>query len=216
MAFAGVEDVKRVLRLTDDDPTRDAQLRAALAAVESWAENRQWTFAQRGPQVKSFFDVPEDATLYIGVKDAVVTKVTVFSSPFYESARDLILGSGSPGYELLGNGALALRPSLWIQVFEGAYAARVLRTHSKVDVHYIASGVVPPAVTEGIAYLAAGYWINGPQTLIGLTSEKIGDYSYSTGSGSRPGSSSPAEPSYRERAMWFLADFMPTGHVSVT
>jgi hypothetical protein len=220
MAFASVDDVNRVLGFTTgDDPARDAQLRAKLSAVESWAVQQGWALSQRGAQVESYYDVVEDATLHLPVQDCVITKVTVFSSPFVESARDLILGTASPGYEILDEGTIALRPSLWIEPFDGAWASRFIRTHSRVDIHYIGTGIVPPAVTEGIAWLTAAYHVQGgagSALLQGITSEKIGDYSYTLGSKTSSGSSSSAGPNYAQEAMFWLKPFMRTSHVMVT
>ncbi len=220
MAFASVDDVNRVLGYTTgDDTVRDAQLRAKLSAVESWAEKQGWALSERGAQVASFYDVVEDATLHLPVSDATVTKVTVYSSPFIESARDLVLGTASPGYELLDDGVVALRPSFWVEPFEGALAARFIRTHSRVDIHYIGTGIVPPAVTEGIAWLTAAYHVQGgagSALLNGITSEKIGDYSYTRGSTSSSSSKSSSDPDYLGEAMWWLRPFMRTSHVAVT
>lgn len=217
MPFASVADVKRILNLTDEDAARDARLRAALSAVESWAEQQQWNISDSGAQVESFFDVAEDATLYIP-KDAIVTKVRVFSGSSPETARDLVLSTLSPGYELADGGKVILRPSLWVQPFEGAWASRFMRYHARVDVYYVGAGVVPKALTEGIAWLAAGYHTEGPTILLGIVSEKIGDYSYTLRSGSSGGEAgkSSSDPAFVRNAQFWLHPFMRTSRVSVT
>ena len=215
MAYASVADVKRVLGLTDTDDARDAAIRASLHAVESWLDTQGLKLTSRGPQVHTFYDVPEDATLHLPASDVVVTKVTVYPTPYWDSARDLVLGTVSPGYELIGNGVVVLRPSLWVEPFAGAYAMRTLRVHSKVDVHFVGTGVIPHAVTEGVAWLAAGHWKTGPDVLRDLKSEKIGDYTYTLGSGGG-GDVGKDEPSFVTRARFFLDPFMVTSHVAVT
>lgn len=216
MALASLDDVKRVLRFTDSDPQRDAQLQADLDAVESWAEMHLWRLSQIGAQVETYFDIPEDATLHLPAADVTVTLVKAFEHPSSVgvplSAIELGLGHG---YDISADGKLILRPILTVSPFEGATAQRRMRTYARVEVHYQGTGVIPQAVTEGIAFLAAGYWQDGPRALSGLRSEKIGDYSYSLGGGS---SSSVSEdtPSFVTRALWLLTPFLKRQRVSVT
>ena len=211
MALASLADVKRILRLTDDNPTRDAEIRAALDAVESWAESALWKISLPGAQCEVYWDIPEDATLFLPAADVTVTRVKVFEYPSSAGVplSPIELGLGH-GYDLDDDARLMLRPTLYYSPFEGAGGQRRLRTYSRVEVHYIGTGVVPRAVTEGIAFLAAGYWKDGFRALTGLTSERIGDYSYTLGE-IKPGESAP----YVTQAMWFLRRFLRKQKVRV-
>lgn len=213
MAYASVADIKRVLQYTDDDPVRDAQLRASLDAVESWAETRLRHLGRSGPQIEVYFDVAEDATLHLPADDIVVTKVKVFASASSTGLLSFPSELGhAPGYDLTDDGRLILRPSFQVVPFEGAIAERTLRYYSRVEVHYIGSGLMPRAVSEGLAILAAGHWRFGPNILSGLNSEKIGDYSYTM---EKPDASSGAT-SYQSSAMWFLRPYLRKMRVTVT
>lgn len=211
MELASVDDVKRILRLTDDNVERDAQIRASLEAVESLLSDRL-QIPSEGPQVDAHYDIPEDATLYLPSPDVVVTKVKVFEYPSISglplSPIDLGLGRG---YEVT-DGRLILRPVFGVQPFEGAVAQRLLRVYARVEVFYQGSGVVPTAVTEGVAYLAAGYWKSSPQVLAGLKGEKIGDYSYTNDNSIDP---LAGEPVYWSMAMKFLRRYMNRQRVRV-
>lgn len=212
MAYASVADVKRILRIeaTDDDAV-DARLRAALSAVEAWASHRLVRLSQAGDQVWVKFDVREDATLHLPADDLTVTKVKVFEYPSLSGVplSPVELGLGR-GFDLTDDGRLILRPTLGISPFEGATAQRALRTYSRVEVFYIGTGIVPADVTEGIAFLTAGYYTDGPKILSGITSEKIGDYSYT-----RAGNNPDSNPSYLDQALFFLTDYFRKGRVSV-
>ncbi len=212
MAYASVDDIKRVLQPSGDDDARDAQLRASLDAVESWVEPKLRHLGREGAQIEVYFDTPEDATLHLPADDCVVTKVKVFSSP---SAAGIDLNPselGSLSYDLTDDGRLILRPALEIGVFEGVSATRYLHTYARVEVHYLGSGVIPRAVTEAVAILAAGHWRFGPNILSGLNSEKIGDYSYTM---EKPDATS-GETTYQVAAANFLKPFLRKMRVSVT
>jgi hypothetical protein len=213
VAYASVADIKRVLQLTDDDDVRDNQLRASLDAVESWVEPKLRHLGREGAQIEVYFDTPEDATLHLPADDCVVTKVKVFETA---SAQGIALSPTelglSLGYDLTDDGRLILRPSLLVTPFEGASGSRYLHTYARVEVHYIGSGVIPRAVTEAVAILAAGHWRFGPNILSGLNSEKIGDYSYTM---EKPDAQS-GETTYQVAAGTFLKPFLRKMRVSVT
>lgn len=213
--YASLEDVKRILRIPADsvDEERDNQLRGALDAVNSWAEGAL-TISKDGPGLEVYFDIPEDSTLKLPAADVTVTTVKVFEYPsaFGIPLSPIELGLGH-GYDLTTSGLLILRPTLFVSPFEGATAQRRLRTYCRVEVNYIGTGVVPRRVTEGIAFLAAGYWQDGPRALTGLTSEKIGDYSYTLG-GANDGND--MEPSFVQRAKFFLGNDFRRQRVFVT
>ncbi len=134
--------------------------------------------------------------------DITVTKVKII--PYLtgdESFFYLYLNSSSTsgaGYDLDDQGRLMLRPMRYFAPFEGARAERLPSTYARVEVHYEGTGIVPRAVTEGIAFLTAGYHTLGPQILANIKSERIGDYSY-TG-----------------QAIFFLRRFMKTQRVRMT
>lgn len=212
MALASLDDVKRILSLTDVDLVRDAKIRACLAAVEAWAEKRIANVSREGQQVEVYYDVYEDARLILPADDATVTKVKVYEYPSSGGVElsPIELGLGH-GYDVTDTGELYLRPTLTTTPFEGATAQRRLRTYARVEVYYLGTGVVPRDLTEGIAFLAAGYYSDGPGALHGLVSEKIGDYSYTM-----QRVSAGDEPSYVKQAKFFLSDYFRKQRVSVT
>ena len=211
--LASLEDVNRVLNYeTGDDLVRDAKIRAELAAVLSWADTSLWNISAEGSNVEVYFDVGEDSTLYLPAGDLTVTKVKIVpysagDDSFYYVYVNSEAGNLG-GYDLDDKGNLILRPQRTVQPFEGARADRIMRTYSRVEVHYIGTGVVPRGVTEGIAFLTAGYHVYGPIALANFKSEKIGDYSYTLG-GSGPGEELP----YMQQAYFFLQPHMRTQRV---
>ena len=211
MALASLDDVKRILRFTNDDDVRDAQLQAALDAVESVMEPKLKGIGRSGSLSADFFDVREDATLHLNDPSAVVTLVEVFEAPSVSGVplSPISLGVGE-GYDVTDEGGVLLRPVLTFQPFEGALASRLVGYYSRVTVHYQGSGQVPAAVTEGVAYLAAGYWKDGPRALSGIKREKIGKYEYEL-----QNASTNDDPSYVPRAMWFLDDYLAKQRVTV-
>ncbi len=214
MALASLADVKRVLRIpaASVDTERDDRIRAALAAVESWADTRLWHISAEGEQLEVFWDIPEDATLHLAAPDVTVLKLKVYEYPSSAGVplSPVELGMGH-GYDLSDDGRVFLRPTLTVSPFEGASAQRRLRVYARVEVYYEGTGVIPRAVTEGIAFLAAGHYADGPRALKGLTSEKIGDYSYNLGALK----SDSGEPSFVDRALFFLGPYMRKQRVAV-
>lgn len=214
-ALASIEDVNRILGYTTgDDATRDAKIRAALEAIESWADGALWKISAEGHNVEVYFDVKEDATLYLPANDITVTKVKIV--PFAaddDSFYFLYISSSSStgqGYDLTDDGKLILRPMQTTSPMEGVRAGRYLRTYARVEVHYVGTGVVPRAVTEGVAFLAAGYYKHGPQALENVKSERIGDYSYTLGGGPNG-----EELPYEAQANLFLRRYMKKQRVRV-
>jgi hypothetical protein len=209
--YASVADVKRILQLTDT--SQDEAIRVALAAVESWAQPLLGNLTVTGDQSEMYYDVREDATLYLPQADVVVTCVRVHGSgnwwPGETWPWDLGYGRN---YDVTDDGRVLLRPFTLYAPFEGAWAQRQIRTFDRVEVFYTASGRVPPAVTEGIAFIAAGYHKDGPRALTGLTSERIGDYSYTLGDAA----GTSGEGGYVGRGMFFLQNYLPRARVMTT
>jgi hypothetical protein len=214
-ALASLDDVNRILgRTTGADETADAKTRAALDAVNSWAESALWKISAEGPNVEVYFDQPEDGTLYLPAPDVTVTKVKIFpygsgNDSFFFLYTNSMSGTGQ-GYDIDDQGRLILRPMRTFAPFEGARAERFLRTYSRVEVHYIGTGVIPKGVTEGIAFLAAGYIEYGPKVLSGMKSERIGDYSYTL-----QGQGTDEELPYMRQARMFLGRYLRKQRVRV-
>lgn len=213
MPLASLDDVKRILRVSTVDEERDAQLRAALDAVEDWIAPQLAGLTAEGQQVEAFFDVYEDATLHMAARDATVLRVKVFYGPAsadgIPQGYEMRLGSG---YDLDNEGRIMLRPNLTFAPFEGALASRPLKMYSRVEVLYYSTGVVPKSITEAVALLTAGYWSEGPQLLQSISHEKIGDYEYWTNANA----DGAAPAAYTVRAMQFLNNRRRRNRVSVT
>lgn len=176
MALATLADVKRVLRIpsTDvSDTERDTQLTEALAMAESWYDSHGgMAFDVSGAQTETYFNVAENGSLPLPVFNVPVTEVKVFPST---GSTGTVLPA--TGYDVLFD-SVRLRPDLSFTPFENATARRTPGEYNKVTVVWTGPNSVPKDVRDGIAYLAAGVWKSGPRLLAGLTSEKIGDYSY--------------------------------------
>jgi hypothetical protein len=212
-ALASLADVKRIMRLDDVNAARDDKINAALRAIEAWAALRLKGLADAGPQAETFFDIYEDATLPLPARDAVVTKLKVYDYPSSQGIplSPIELGLGH-GYDITDSEVI-LRPVLGVSPFEGAQASRRTRCYSRVEVFYIATGVVPADVTEGIAFMAAGYYQFGPTILQAIRSERIGDYSYTVDVNQDPNTGMPF---YVSQALFFLTPHMRKSRVSVT
>ncbi len=211
--YASLEDVKRALRIAEDsiDEARDAQLRASLAAVESRFEPLLRHLTKSGLAVEAYFDIAEDATLRLPSQDATVLKVRVFTPDAIDMRVSM---DGTPGYEVTDNGEVILRPGIGVSPLPGASATRYLRHYGRVEIYYESTGVVPRAVTEGIAFLTAGWFTDGPRTLKSVVQEKIGDYS-STLEGI-PGTQQWAtQRSYVQQGMWMLDPYLRRSRVQV-
>lgn len=219
-ALASLDDVNRILGYTTgDDTTRDAKIRAELDAVESWAESALWKISVEGSNVEVYWDVNDDATLYLPAGDITVTKVKIIPSStggddsfFWLFANSL--SSTGQGYDMDDQGRLFLRPMRNYTPLEGAVATSLPRQYARVEVHYQGTGVVPRAVTEGIAFLTAGYHSHGPQALNNVKKEKIGDYQYELGGGM--GGSGDEQLPYMQQANLFLRRYLRSQRVRVT
>lgn len=215
MNFASLDDVKRILRIspTSVDDIRDARLEAALEAVEDWATSALKGLGKEGQNVEVYWDRREDETLHLPAGDIVITRVKVYEYPSSSGVplSPVELGLGH-GYDQDDEGRLILRPVLDYSPFEGATAQRRPRRYARVEVFYEGTGVIPRAVTEGVAFLTAGYYSYGPQVLSGITSERIGDYSYTLGGG---GSGGDSELPYLAQAKVFLAQYMNRSRIAV-
>lgn len=215
MALASLNDVNRILgHTTGEDTSRDDKVRAALEAVESWAETALWKISAEGPNVEVYFDIKDDATLYLPAGDITVTKVKIIPRASGNDAFYWIYvastSSTGQGYDLDDQGRLMLRPMRSVAPFEGAHASVYGQTYDRVEVHYEGTGIIPRAVTEGIAFLTAGYVAYGPQALQNVKSERIGDYSYTLG-----GVGNNDELPYMTQALFFLKPHMRTQRVRV-
>lgn len=212
--LASLYDVRLALRIPSSDVNeeRDAQLRVALEAVEGVFIDRLKNITASGPQMIVWYDVYEDATIHLPSSEITVTKLNVFEYPSSPGIplSPIELGFGH-GYDLTDDGCILLRPTLAFSPFEGATAQRRLRAYSRVEVHYIGNGVINPTITAGIAYLAAGWWQDAPRAMSGLTSEKIGDYSYTLGDLA----ADDGIPGFWARGMLLLKPFLNTSRIQV-
>jgi hypothetical protein len=210
--LASIADVKRILRIeSSTDPVIDARLQAGLDVMEEWVLPKLKYVGKEGAWCEVYFDISEDATLRLPANDITITKVNVFEYPssFGIPLSPIELGLGH-GFDQDDQGNLMLRPSLYFSPFQGAVASRPRRTYSRVEVHYLGSGVVPRTITEGIAFLAAGYYQDGPRILAGLKSEKIGEYSYTLAD-----RLAPDEADYVAQGLWFLGPQFKRQRVAV-
>lgn len=191
-SLATVDDVKRKLHIsaTNVNYERDSWLQDELDTAAAWFNRiaRQDWDANTGG-IATYWDVLETDALELPQEGCSVDTVQVvlatnnIVAPIYSSTLT------SDEYDIDDDGrTLRLRPITVWQVFENAWAWRQPRRYRYVQVTWEASnGAVPEPVRDGIAMLAAGQYSSSPRLASGLTSERIGDYTYQvrpTGSGS--------------------------------
>jgi len=175
MALASLADVKRTLQLPETTTEEDSQLTKALQVAEDWM-TRVYLRYNYSSTVKKFWDVREDEDLFLP-EGATVVSVQVQTSP-----NGTLRTLGAAEYDVEDN-RVRLRPSIYEYPYpttgtDTFVAKRVLGTNNRVDITY--SGVtVPSPVRDATAGLAAWVWQSQPITTKGITSESIGDYSYS-------------------------------------
>lgn len=189
MALATVEDVRRMLKIPESsvDDERDRQLESALEAAESWVHVRlRQRFDEETGGTHTAYDHRETDEILLPRIGCSVTEVRVTlgseidlvamadSATLTADQYDVISGLNGPR-------AIRLRPSMIIAPFEGAVAERIPRTFRKVEIDWeppSSGDLVPAAVRDATALLAAGMWKVAPRLTAGIKSEKIGDYSY--------------------------------------
>ena len=178
MALATLADVKRVLHITDVDEARDADITSCLVALSDWVKQvlRAEYDATSTVRTVKYYDVHEDAALAVPVAESAVNAVRVYLLADAVASALTV----NTNYEVKDGRTVRLRPPTTSTPFEGATAGRLFDTYARVEIDYTPPGTVPASVRDGVAMLAAGWWQSGPQLASGVTSERIGDYSFST------------------------------------
>lgn len=188
MALATVEDVRRMLKIPESsvDDERDRQLADALDAASSWVSNRlrQRYDESTGGTYTAYDHLETDEILLPRVGCTVTeVRVTLHDDSYLTLGDAHVLTSDQ--YDVIeglnGNDIIRLRPSMTFAPFEGAVAQRYPRLYRKVEIDWEppdSGDLVPAAVRDATALLAAGMWKTAPRLAGGIKSEKIGDYSY--------------------------------------
>lgn len=185
MALAALSDVKRVLRITTEDATRDAELTAKLAVAEEWFRIRsRGEFDETAPAEAEYYAIRYGSILHLPVPGSTVTAVRAGSA-----TGPATLGSDS--YTVMDDRRVRIgRIDPWprdpreqepLGWSERPY-------YEKVEIDYTPPATVSVAVRDGIASIAAAMWKRsggGETGSQNIKSEKIGDYSYTLESGSQ-------------------------------
>lgn len=216
MALATVEDVLRMLRIPESsvNEERDDQIAAALETAQEWvsARLRQRYDVEEGGLLV-VHDVRETDSVLLPRVGAIVNEVRVtlnVSTEFAESDERIL---EFDAYDVIdgprGATAIQLRPQLLFAPFEGAIAQRFPRTYRKVEIAWDVPddefNTVPAPVRDATALIAAGLWTSSPRLASGYSSEKIGDYQYTLGTGSSSSGSSGSSPESPGNDYWSQA-----------
>lgn len=212
MALATLTDVRRVLRITTDDVFRDAALQAALDATEEWFRARSgWQYDEDGNGTAKFYAIPSGGSIRLPLAPATVTAVRMAPAGTPDSLwADSFTSLSTGSWQLQRGRTLRLKDWRSLGIGGGTYSAW------DVEVDYTAPVLASRSVRDGVARLAAADWMGtggGGDSVSGITSEKIGDYSYTIGSS---GASDVVDASQlRSDGLRILRPFLGRG-VSVT
>ena len=170
-------DVKRILRALDQDI--DEYLNPLIeSAEEEVLRITGRNFGAIGSVTERFYNVRQDGLLYLSDENPSGVSVTAFGSA--ASSGGYVMTANS-SYQLQNEGVIQLMWGSAIydpRVSDAPYSGQPLE-YDRVDVTYIASGIVPKLVREACAELAASEYAKQPGRQSGYTSERLGDYSYS-------------------------------------
>lgn len=190
MAIASVEDVKRVLK--SEEANNIVVVQAALGAAEDYVRRvtgRNWA-TDTTQTTATFNNVRDDSMLEMPEEDASIDEVKIFVTA--GSSGDVLVEND--GYQVIRGGRkVQLLPRHEIPILREA-ATRNLGggfrsgrstpiDYERVEVKYTPSGNVPAAVREATALMAAALVARQGDQVKGLSSETLGDYSYSIGQG---------------------------------
>lgn len=185
-AIATTEDVARYLGSTV--PTDLDILEPYLnAAIESVKLITNLEFKPPGTHVKQEEFVVREQS-YLKIRDLSPTEVRITVTMIDDQAallnrpwllnegNDFVLETDSKGYKRF----IRITSSLFFRLvgYDFAYGKRNAMTWDKVEIDYVASGHVPQFVTEATAEIAAAAYAQRSLHISGVTSEHIGDYSY--------------------------------------
>lgn len=186
MVLAVLADVKRMLGTTSSSD--DTNMQAFLDTADAWIKQLtggEWDGS--GSTTHTFYNVRQGEVLRLPVADATVTDVTVYYSSYDPGVEFSFSLTPSQNYVVEDDGKIRLFFSRLSQPFEGAFATSIPSLYDKVTVTYTRTGTVPKPVRDAVALVAAAAYQQSKSESLGVSSESIGDYSYSRGSGSADG-----------------------------
>lgn len=178
MALAVLADVRRILKLTEVDATKDTQLTEALDAVDSWFRVRQrGRFDEITPGTAKYYAIRYGTVVHLPVPGSTVSAVRAGSA---EGPSTL----GSDSYTVMDDrrvrvGRLDPWPRDPREQEPVEWTGRPY--YELVEIDYVPPSTVPKGVRDGIAMLAAAQWLRtggGGDEQDGIVSERIGDYTY--------------------------------------
>jgi len=184
VALAALSDVKRVLRITTEDATRDTELTAKLAVAEEWFRIRaRGEFDDTAPATAQFWSIRYGTVVHLPIPGSTVTAVRAGSATDPSTL-------GSDSYSVMDDRRVRVgRIDPWPRDPREqeplGWAERPY--YELVEIDYTPPSV-SVAVRDGIASIAAAMWKRsggGETGSQNIKSEKIGDYSYTLESGSQ-------------------------------
>lgn len=177
--LCSVDDVRRVGGITADPPT-DETLDASRASIESWFKFVSGrTYEEDGTDV--FFNGRLDDIFKLSATDAVPSEVRIWTLP----ELDPWTFTDDTNWQVTNAGLqLFLFAPLFQAMQQGTAGWSLRDRYARVEVDWDSEAVVPEAVRDGIALLAASLYKQGKtSTSQNVKSERIGDYSYTLDAG---------------------------------
>jgi len=176
MALCDTDDIKRWLK---DDSVDDDDLTEWLEVAEERVRDHTGYDFNSGAQEDNFYNVRQGAILHLRNLDPSSLTVTLYAA----AGSDGVEVDENSSWQLLNRGKLQLFFARYeIDPGLGGQGGTVQRRpgyYARVKVEYTGSGTVPASVREACACIAAHMYRTCVLEASGLTSERLGDYSYS-------------------------------------
>jgi len=178
MALCDEDDIKRWLK---DDSVEDSDLTEWLEVAEERVQDYTGRTFASGSQTEYFFNVRQGAILHLKNLNPSSLTVTLYAA----AGSDGVEVDENSSWQLLNRGKLQLFFARYeIDSGLGGQGGTIQRRpgyYAKVKVEYTGSGTVPASVREACACIAAHMYRTCVLEVSGLTSERLGDYSYARG-----------------------------------
>lgn len=181
MPLTTLEVVKDYLNVTGTaDDARIERFRESTEQFIKERYGRDWDLT--GPQVDRFYNKQEGSIVYLRDEFPSVAKVEVW----YDSSSSSDLGRVLKEYDdfnVLDEGKvqLILRRYGNLGGIRGSHLIGTRSVYQRIQVSYVASGIVPIDVEEAVSRSVASTFISRIQSNRNVKSERIGDYSYASG-----------------------------------
>lgn len=180
--LATIQDVKRWLRALDQDI--DEEIRPLLQSSDEWFRRYLHQDYAVGTVTDVFTDKLEGSVLTLTNPDPQGVQIKAF---YFANDPNPAILTEDADFQVLETGNIRLfftGVTTDMQIGGTGAVVRLLpRSIDRLEVTYTTPGTVPYTVREAVAMDAAAAYTRGPGVIAGITSERIGDYSYSSALG---------------------------------